>query len=126
MGRWSVRLDHAYAPLLRPEHAEWLPAPGGILYSPDVVLFHQVFYRRPEAPWRYMVGFEPGLMPPGDLAVYRDFRRRSTLEALLPWVSRMGPADRLVLLGPSRAPEGAPLEWTHLGDQLWVGRTPSR
>ncbi len=125
MGRWSVRLDRTYAPVLRPEHAEWLPAPGGTLYSPDVVLFHQLFYRRPDAPWRYMVGFEPGLMP-GDLAVYRDFRRRSTLEALLPWVSRMGPADRLVLVGPSRAPEGASLEWKHLGDQLWVGRTPSR
>jgi hypothetical protein len=126
MGRWGVRPDRTYAPLLRPEHAGWLPGPGGILYSPDVVLFHQLFYGRPEAPWRYMVGFEPGLMPPEDLAVYRDFRRRGTADALAPWAARMRPSDRLVLLGPTRTPALPGLEWEPLGGELWAGRLPSR
>ena len=126
MGRWSVRVDRTYAPLLEPELAEWLPRPGGILYSPDVLLFHQLFYRRPDAPWRYMVGFEPGLMPPEDLAVYRDFMKRGTVDALAPWVARMRPADRLVLLGPLASPAGTALEWKHAGGTLWAGRLPSR
>jgi hypothetical protein len=126
MGRWSLRVDRTYAPLLEPELAEWLPRPGGILYSPDVMLFHQLFYHRPDAPWRYMVGFEPGLMPPEDLAVYRDFMKRGTIDALAPWVARMRPPDRLVLLGPQSSPAGTVLEWRHLGGSLWGGRLPSR
>jgi len=125
LGRWSVRLDRTYAPLLEPGLAEWLPGPGGILYSPDVILFHQLFYRRPDASWRYMVGFEPGLMPPEDLAVYRDFMKRGTVDALAPWIARMRPPDRLVLLGPAASPPGTPLEWKHLGGNLWAGRLPS-
>jgi hypothetical protein len=90
-----------------------------------VILFHQLFYRRPDASWRYMVGFEPGLMPPEDLAVYRDFMKRGTVDALAPWIARMRPPDRLVLLGPAASPPGTPLEWKHLGGNLWAGRLPS-
>ena len=125
MGRWSVRVDRSYLPLLQPDVAEWLPEPGGILYSPDVILFHQLFYQRPDAGWRYMVGFEPGLLPPGDLAVYRDFMKRGTVEALRPWVDRMQPRDRLVLELSGGASPGMPeLEWRHVAGQLWSGRLP--
>jgi hypothetical protein len=125
VGRWSVRIERSYLPLLQPAAAEWLPEPGGILYSPDVILFHQLFYQRPDAAWRYMVGFEPGLLPPRDLAVYRDFRKRGTVEALQPWVARMQPRDRLLLELTAGASPGVPeLEWKHLGGQLWSGRLP--
>jgi len=125
-GRWSLRLDRTYLPLLEPAAAEWLPEPGGILYCPDVMLFHQLFYHRPDAPWRYMVGFEPGLLPPEDLAVYRDFLKQGTVEALRPWVARMQPRDRLVvvLAGPA-SPMMPELEWRNLGGPLWSGRRPA-
>ena len=114
-----------HLPLLQPDAAEWLPEPGGILYAPDVVLFHQLFYQRPHGGWRYMVGFEPGLLPPQDLDVYRDFLRRGTVEALRPWVARMQPRDRLVLELTGGASPGLPeLEWKHLGGHLWSGRLP--
>jgi hypothetical protein len=122
-GRWSLRLDRPYLPLLEPAAAEWLPEPGGILYCPDVMLFHQLFYHRPNAPWRYMVGFEPGLLPPEDLAVYREFLKLGTVEALRPWVAKMQPRDRLVVLLPKPGVPMMPeLEWKHLGGQLWSGR----
>jgi hypothetical protein len=125
LGRWTVRVDRTYLPLLQPAAAGWLPEPGGILYSPDVVLFHQLFYQRPDAAWRYMVGFEPGLLPPGDLAVYRDFLKLGTVETLRPWIAKMQPRDRLVLEMAGGAAPGIPeLEWKHLGGQLWSGRLP--
>ena len=49
----------------------YLPDPGGVLYTDDMRLFFQVFYARPTAPWRYIVGYEPALMPPDDLATFR-------------------------------------------------------
>lgn len=125
VGRWSVRVERSYLPLLQPDAAEWLPEPGGILYAPDVVLFHQLFYQRPHGGWRYMVGFEPGLLPSQDLAVYRDFLKRGTVEALRPWVARMQPRDRLVLeLAGATSPGVPELEWKHLGGHLWSGRLP--
>lgn len=125
MGRWSLRLDRTYLPLLQPDAAEWLPEPGGILYCPDVTLFHQLFYRRPDATWRYMVGFEPGLLPPEDLAVYREFLKQGTAEALRPWVGKMQPRDRLVVaLAPQASPAIPELEWRHLGGGVWSGRVP--
>jgi hypothetical protein len=125
MGRWSLRMERTYLPLLRPDAALWLPEPGGILYCPDVMLFHQLFYHRPDAPWRYMVGFEPGLLPPDDLAVYREFLKEGTLETLRPWVRKMRPPDRLVVVLNGPAPPAlAELEWKHLGGLLWSGRTP--
>jgi hypothetical protein len=125
MGRWSVRVDRSYLPLLQPAAGGWLPEPGGMLYSPDVVLFHQLFYQRPDAGWRYMVGFEPGLLPPEDLAVYRDFLKLGTVETLRPWVAKMQPRDRLVLeMAGGAAPALPELEWKHVGGQLWSGRIP--
>ena len=72
-----------------------------------------------------MVGFEPGLLPSQDLAVYRDFLKRGTVEALRPWVARMQPRDRLVLeLAGATSPGVPELEWKHLGGHLWSGRLP--
>ena len=34
VGRWSVRVERSYLPLLQPAAAEWLPEPGGILVLP--------------------------------------------------------------------------------------------
>lgn len=121
-GRWSAG-DTTFLPLMRADAAPWLPDPGGILYSDEMRLFYQLFYRQPRAPWRYLVGFEPGLMPPEDLAVYRDILKARTAQAFAPWVRRMRPEDRLIIrsLGLGQPPiEG--LEWHHLGGEIWSGR----
>ena len=60
--RWS-RLDPTFWPVVSPEAAAYLPGPGGILYSDEMRVFYELFYRQPEAPWRYQVGYEPGLVP---------------------------------------------------------------
>jgi hypothetical protein len=123
-GRWS-RTDATFWPALRAEAAPFLPAPGGILYSDEMRLFYQLFYRQPKAPWRYQVGYEPGLMPPPDLEVYRGILRARTTQAFAPWVAKMRPEDRLVIRSVGERPpaiEG--LEWHHLGGEIWSGRKP--
>jgi hypothetical protein len=86
-------------------------------------IFYQMFYRRPDAPWRYVVGFEPGIMPREDLLVYRDILKARTPQAFAPWVGKMRPPDRLVIRSVGVGPppiEG--LEWHHLGGEIWSGR----
>ena len=78
--------------------AQWLPEDGGIFYSPRMYLFYETFFRFPKANWRYMLGFEPGMMPPEDLAIYRNIQSANfTAASFEPWVRKMRPQDRLVI-----------------------------
>jgi hypothetical protein len=122
-GRWGSGLDPALAGVGRPERAHLLPRAGGILYSDDMRLFFDLFYRMPEAPWRYVVGYEPGLMLPEDLEVYRQAHVRRTTEGFAPWVQKMLPSDRLILRSLG-SPGIAGLEWGELAPGLWSGRLP--
>ncbi len=102
-----------------------LPQPGGILYTDDMRLFYQLFYSRPQAPFRYVVGYEPALMPPEDLAVFRGILEERTPGSYAPWVAKMRPRDRLVLLSREGQPRIPGLEWTQVSQSVWSGRVPS-
>ena len=101
-----------------------LPDPGGILYSDDMRLFFQLFYSRPEAPFRYMVGFEPGLMPPEDLATFRRVLASRSADSFAPWLAKMTPRDRLILISAEGRPPIPGLEWTQVSRSIWSGRLP--
>jgi hypothetical protein len=126
-GRWTKNLSDEY---LSPENADikaWLPEPGGILYAADMTIFFETFYKNPTAPWKYVLGFEPGLMTPENLAVLREIQwNYSDLRTYAPWVKKMRPEDRLVIRAfrASGAPGIPELEWNYAATGLWVGRLP--
>jgi hypothetical protein len=124
-GRWST-VDRTYAPLLRTDARPFLPDDGGILYSGDMRVFYETFFRYPTARWRYIAGFEPGLMPPEDLAVYRQLLKNLTPEAPEPWVRKMRPEDRFIIATAGARPPVPGLEWSHVGGAFWSGRVPAR
>ncbi|MEO8362094.1 MAG: hypothetical protein ABI672_18845 [Vicinamibacteria bacterium] len=118
--RWS-RVDTTYRTLADPAQAGALPDPGGVLYSDDHSVFYQVFFRKPDAPFRYVLGFEKGLMRPEDGMALRNFSSRQEGFAL--WAARMTPADRLIVHVANPGTVYG-LEWTHVAGDLWSGRTP--
>lgn len=79
----------------------WAPEPGGIVYSDAMCVFYKHFFEYPTAPWRYILGFEPAIMPKEDLKIHRqigyNFRRA---EEFLPWINKMTTADRIISIGP--------------------------
>lgn len=111
--------------LENPEHREWLPEPGGILYNGSMFTYYYTFFENPHAEWRYMLGHEPALMPAEDLKIYRDltFYTPRPDSAYQPWVDKMTPADRMVLIqdAPPRLPD---LEWKKIASRTWSGRLP--
>jgi hypothetical protein len=125
-GRWSNRLTVQYLSADNPEQAGWLPDKDGIIYSDDMTVFYETFFKNPKAPWRYVLGFEPALMMPDDLAIFRKIQwNYGTYEAYGPWVKKMKPADRLVLRRlVSEAPNIPGLEWHYAATGTWVGRLP--
>ncbi len=101
--RYTKNLTMAIS--LATEHPElegWMPDKGGILYSADMGVFYQTFFKNPTGDWRYMLGFEPALMPADDFETYQSILwNDGDAKAYAPWVEKMKPADRLVIRGNS-------------------------
>ncbi|HEY8154444.1 MAG TPA: hypothetical protein VII72_09990 [Myxococcota bacterium] len=124
-GRWTRNLDAVFLspgdPKL-PRIAKWMPAPGGIVYSASLDVFFRTFYRNPQADWRYLLGFEVGIMPREDRQILRDIQRSGYApEAYAPWVKRMRAPDRMILLQAWK-PDIPELEWYYAGGNTWIGR----
>lgn len=125
-GRWSDVTESNFLALDNPEHAPCLPEPGGIVYNTDMPTFYRTFFRNPRGPWRYMVGFEPALMPEAELAIYREIlRSRGSTDSYLRWASKMKPQDRMIVHLTSNIPPPVPsLEWYQPVYATWCGRLP--
>jgi hypothetical protein len=125
--RWSAdQARRAFLSRENPTHAPWLPDAGGTVYSADMGVFYTIFFRNPDAPWRYVLGFEPALMRPDDYAVFVDIRRtRGATESYLPWLRAMRPEDRLYVIRRANDPPPIPgLDWFQPVYSIWAGRLP--
>jgi len=123
-GRWTNSLTKQYLSLENSGQREWLPEPGGIVYSDTNGVFFDTFYANPKAPWRYLLAFEPTLMPDEDLKIWRTIQwNRGDYLAFAPWVNKMKPADRLIV-ERGAMPSISGLEWANPAIDVWVGRLP--
>lgn len=125
-GRWSVDGARGGLDARVPAQAALLPDPGGVLYANSMFTFYQTFFLNPAGDWRYVLGYEPGMMRPEDRAIYDAFFRPGNLAQIVaPWVARMTPRDRMIL---DASPDGPPpvpaLRWTWAGLRRWSGRLP--
>ncbi len=119
--RYTFSLDESFVRAGDADLKGWLPEKNGIFYADNMSFFYITFYKNPRADWRYMVGFEPALMPPEDLKIYRAIqRRRGSDEPYEPWIKKMRPEDRLVVERPYQ-PSLPSLEWKRIGE-YWIGR----
>jgi len=125
-GRWTDHLTTEYLTPDNPTLAGWLPEPGGIIYNSDMNVFFETFYKNPTAPWRYVLGFEPGLMLPENLAVLRKAQWNfGDSRAFAPWAQKMLPEDRLIIHATGGAvPKLPELEWNYAATEIWIGRLP--
>ncbi len=124
--RWSLTKPLDYLSAEDKEQAGWLPQAGGIIYSDDMDVFYQTFFKNPKADWRYILGFEPALMPKEDLVVLRNVQKNLGIPKYFePWVKKMRPEDRLILRGSEESKPKIPeLEWKYIALGTWSGRKP--
>jgi hypothetical protein len=124
--RWTYNLTQQYLTQDNPDLNGWLPEKGGILYSSDMTVFYQTFFKNPNADWRYILGYEPGFMSNEDFSVYHNIMWNfGDAKACEPWLKKMRPPDRLVVRGGRGSPPNLPqLEWEYGVSGIWIGRTP--
>jgi hypothetical protein len=122
--RYTRSLREVFADGHQSDMKGWMPEQGGIFYSADFSFFFDTFYKNPDGNWRYMLGYEPAIMPEGDLKIFRGIQlNQYAWEAYRPWVDKMHPEDRLEISG-STEPQLPPLQWHHAGGHIWIGRLP--
>lgn len=124
--RWAERTPANSIVEGRRDLAGWLPEPGGILYAANMATFYDTYYRNPHARWRYILGFEPALMPDPDLAVYRRCVAAYDDPAnWRPWIARMRTGDRIAYVSAYNPGFLFPdLRWFPVGRGVWLGRKP--
>jgi hypothetical protein len=124
--RWTASLTTEYLLANNPKQAAWLPEPGGVVYNDDMTIFYQTFFKNPHAPWRYILGFEPTMMPEEDLEILRKIQWNfGADEAFWPWVRKMRPQDRIIIRRPPGSQPKIPeLEWYYAATGIWIGRLP--
>jgi hypothetical protein len=122
--RYTFNLSQAFLSAEDPALKGWFPDGNGIFYSTEMDLFYDTFYTNPNADWRYILGFEPALMPDDDLKIFRRIvRNHESRQAYQPWLDKMQPEDRLAIYSTSR-PALPQLQWTRAADYIWIGRLP--
>ena len=102
------------------------PGHGGVVYTSDMSVFFSVFYAIPHAPWKYLLGYEPGTMPEEDLAVYLAIKETKNLTSFEPWAEKMSASDRMIIKNTNRidpSPAIPQLEWRFVYPSYWVGRS---
>ena len=122
--RWTSNLTIEYLSADDPGQAPWLPDSGGIIYSSNMSIFYQTFFKNPHAPWRYILGWEQTFMPKDDYEIYsKIFWNYGADQAYEPWVRKMRPEDRLIIRRESgSAPGISGLEWHYVATDTWSGR----
>ena len=117
-----VTADPATGEQSNPANPAWMPEPGGIIYNPSMSIFCRLFYEYPTASWRYVLGFEPGIMPADDLQILRTIQRHhQSPESLQPWINKMRPEDRLILKSGPTPPLISTLQWHPVLPDIWSG-----
>jgi hypothetical protein len=120
--RYSHTLDYPVLDASDPALKGWMPEPGGIFYNTQMDFFYNTFYQNPRADWRYMLGFEPALMPDDDLHTFREIQRHpGNGQFYGPWIAKLKPADRLVIYS-SYEPPLPQLEWFNPVSNIWLGK----
>lgn len=123
--RWTQNIPMQYLSVDNPRHKEWLPEKGGIFYNSHMSLFYQTFYANPHADWRYILGFEPSMMPQDDFIVYRNIQFSNSVLPAYAWIKKMQPEDRLVLK-LAAFPQIKELQWYEAIPNIWIGRLPRK
>lgn len=120
--RFSRSADEVFLDASDPNLKGWLPDDHGIFYTGNLAFFYSTFYENPQANWRYILGYEPALMPDDDRKIYRTIQANNgAIQAYQPWVDKMQPADRMAIYSGSQ-PDLPGLEWHYAGGALWIGR----
>ena len=125
---WDKRAEHKsnIADFSKQELADFIPEEGGIVYNDSMSEFYFNYYTYPEAKYRYILGFEPAIMPQEDKVVFRDIVFTNYhYSAYKPWIAKLTPKDR-IYTKVNISDYYKELDWIKASSKLWIGKLKNR
>lgn len=124
--RYSGSVEETFVNASDPSLQGWLPGQHGIFYCAEMSFYYDTFYKNPQADWRYILGYEPAIMPEDDLKTLRAIQMsHGDISAYEPWIDKMTSADRLVIYSNLQPPLPK-LKWHRAAGNIWLGRLPQK
>ncbi|HOT28534.1 MAG TPA: hypothetical protein PLU72_10110 [Candidatus Ozemobacteraceae bacterium] len=123
--RWANAATLETIDITKPDQANLLPEPGGILYHPDMGLYNTLVYTYPDGRWKYILGKEPSQMPEEDRLIFMNILYAHMAPvSFRPWVEKLRPQDRIAIYSRT-CPPFSRLIWANPLNTLWIGRLPA-
>lgn len=120
-GRYSSALKEVVLTMPKEKLQGFMPQDGGVLYTTDMHFFYATYYRLPHQHFRYVIGFEPGMMRAEDLEILRRIQFNDSIEETYePWVKRMTEKDRIMIRAGSE-PKSKGIKYEAIYGGYWIG-----
>lgn len=125
---WDERATHKkyLADFSKPELSVFQPEEDGIIYNDSMSEFYFNYYKYPNAKYRYILGFEPAIMPQDDRLVFRDILYTNyNYSAYKPWIKKLTSKDR-IFASVNIADYYKELDWIKASSNLWIGKLKNK
>ena len=104
------------------EFVSFKPLDGGIIYNDSMRHFYVQYYAEPDGKYKYILGFEPAIMPLEDKKVFRDISySQFHYKAYKPWVDKLTKKDRL-FASVDLSDYYPQLDWIKASNKLYIGK----
>jgi hypothetical protein len=106
----------------KPQFADYKPLDGGIIYNDSMNHFYYQYFADPEGKYKYILGFEPAIMPQEDRKIFREIiYSLFHYSSYKPWIDKLTEKDRIFVSYDisSHYPQ---LDWIKAGKHLWIGK----
>lgn len=122
-GRYSGTQRSVLLTLPKDRLLPLMPTDRGVLYGNSMHFFYQLYWRFPETKWRYLLGFEPAMMPPDELRAFRiaQYNNGNFDPVYKSWAKQMTDDDRLMMYSDGE-PNYPDMSFEAIGNQIWIGK----
>lgn len=124
LAKWNERDNRRahFADFNKPELVSFIPQKGGIIYNDLMSEFYFQYFENPNAEYKFILGFEPAIMPTEDRKVLRDITYTNYhFSAYKPWIAKLTTKDR-IFTSVDISKNYQTLDWIKASSKLWIGK----
>lgn len=125
---WDQRKERQgkIADFSKMELSDYRPDDGGIVYNDSMATFYLNYFENPDARYRYVIGFEPAIVPAENRSVFRDIVYTDFhFKSYEPWIKKLTNKDR-IFTTVDISKNYPQLDWIKAANKLWIGKLPKQ
>lgn len=122
--KWNNKKERAnyFVDFSRKEFSDFKPSDNGIIYNDSMRHFYHQYFTDPKAKYKYILGFEPAIMPDDDKKTFREITYSDFhFKAYEPWINKLTEKDR-IFASVDLSSNYPQLDWIKVSKNLYIGK----